>query len=124
VPSRTLTYVNAGHVPPYRVAAGGRLSRLAEGGGPALGLIDEASYEVGEVRLDPGDLVAIVTDGVTEAMSPDDSEFGDERACEALLALSRGSASDVLRGLVVAVDAWAGAAGFSDDLTALVLKAR
>jgi sigma-B regulation protein RsbU (phosphoserine phosphatase) len=123
-PSRRLAYVNAGHVPPYRVAADGRVSRLAEGGGPALGLLDEATYELGEVRLDPGDLVAIVTDGVTEAMSPDDREFGDERACEALLARSPGSASDVLLGLVDAVDAWAGAAGFSDDLTALVLKAR
>ena len=80
--ARRLTYVNAGHVPPFRVARDGTVSRLAEGG-PALGLLAEGSYEVGEVTLGPGDLVAMVTDGVTEAWSPDDQEFGDDRVGEA-----------------------------------------
>jgi sigma-B regulation protein RsbU (phosphoserine phosphatase) len=120
---RRLAYVNAGHVPPYRVARDGTVSRLAEGG-PALGLLAEASYEAGEVGLDPGDVVAMVTDGVTEAASPDDREFGDERVCQALHRSSGGSATAVLRGLVSAVNEWAGDAGFSDDLTALILKAR
>ena len=116
-----LAYVNAGHVPPYRVARDGTLRRLSEGG-PALGLLADAAYEVGEVRLEPGDLVAMVTDGVTEAMSPDDREFDDDRVSETLRRLSKGSATEVLLGLVAAVDEWAGAAGFSDDLTALILK--
>ena len=63
------------------------MSRLEEGG-PALGLLAEASYDVGEVALAPGDVVAVVTDGVTEAASPDDREFGDERVGEALRGLS------------------------------------
>jgi sigma-B regulation protein RsbU (phosphoserine phosphatase) len=120
---RRLAYVNAGHVPPYRVARDGTLRRLSEGG-PALGLLAEASYDVGEVSLEPGDLVALVTDGVTEAMSPDDREFDDDRVCEALRRLSKASASDVLQGLVAAVDEWAGGGGFSDDLTAMILKVR
>ena len=53
-------------------------------GGPALGLLDEATYEVGEVSLQPGDVVAMVTDGVTEAGSPDDREFGDDQVWEVL----------------------------------------
>ena len=77
--TRRLAYVNAGHVPPYRVARDGTVSRLLEGG-PAPGLLAEASYDVGELRLEPGELVAMVTDGVTEAMSPDEREFGDERS--------------------------------------------
>jgi sigma-B regulation protein RsbU (phosphoserine phosphatase) len=121
--SRRLAYVNAGHVPPYRVALDGTVSRLSEGG-PALGLLDEASYDVGEVDLRPGDLVAMVTDGVTEAVSPDEIEFGDDRVCEALRGMSEEGASAVLARLVGAVNEWAGARGFSDDLTALVLKAR
>jgi sigma-B regulation protein RsbU (phosphoserine phosphatase) len=123
VASHRLAYVNAGHVPPYRVARDGTVSRLREGG-PALGLLDEGSYEMGEVGLEPGDVVAVVTDGVTEAMSPDDREFGDDRVSEALHRLSGGSASAVLRGLVAAVNDWASPGGFSDDLTALILKAR
>jgi sigma-B regulation protein RsbU (phosphoserine phosphatase) len=120
---RRLAYVNAGHVPPYRVARDGTLGRLREGG-PALGLLAEASYEEGDVSLEPGDLVAVVTDGVTEAASPDGREFGDDGVCEALLLRSGGSAAAALEGLVAAVDAWAGAGGLGDDLTALVLKAR
>ena len=121
--SRLLSYVNAGHVPPYRVARDGTVSRLLEGG-PALGLLADVSYEVGEVQLQAGDVVAMVTDGVTEANSPDEREFGDDRVCEALLRLSGGSASAVLEGLVAAVNEWAGDAGLSDDLTALILKSR
>ncbi|HSB62193.1 MAG TPA: SpoIIE family protein phosphatase [Vicinamibacteria bacterium] len=121
--SRRLAYVNAGHVPPYRLAPDGTVSRLLEGG-PALGLLDGASYEAGEVSLQPGDAVAMVTDGVTEANSPDEREFGDERVCETLRALSGRTASAILEGLVAAVNEWAGAAGCSDDLTALVLRAR
>ncbi len=123
VAEHRLAYVNAGHVPPYRVARDGTVSRLVEGG-PALGLIAEGSYEVGETGLEPGDLVAMVTDGVTEAMSPDDREFGDDRVREVLQGLSGGSASAVLLGLVAAVNDWAGPGGFSDDLTALILKAQ
>jgi len=121
--SGRLAYVNAGHVPPYRIARDGTVTRLREGG-IALGLLAEASYDVGEVPLQPGDVVAMVTDGVTEAMSPDEREFGDERVCVAVRARSRGSASAVLEGLVAAVSDWAGAAGLGDDLTALILKAR
>jgi len=119
--SRRLAYVNAGHVPPYRVTRDGTASRLTDGG-PALGLLDEATYEVGEVSLQPGDVVAMVTDGVTEASSPDEHEFGDDRVWEVLR--SGGSASAVLAGLLSAVNSWAGPAGCRDDLTALVLEAR
>jgi sigma-B regulation protein RsbU (phosphoserine phosphatase) len=119
--TRRLAYVNAGHVPPYRVARGGAVSRLA-GGGPALGLLGDASYEAGEVDLEPGDVVAVVTDGVTEATAAGDREFGDDGVSEALLRPPAGGAAAVLGALVAAVDAWVGAAGCHDDLTALVLR--
>jgi sigma-B regulation protein RsbU (phosphoserine phosphatase) len=118
--SRRLAYVNAGHVPPYRVMRDGTVSRLAEGG-PALGLLAEASYEAGETRLEPGDVIAVVTDGVTEAGAADEREFGDERVGEALRRPSGGAAAEVLEALVAAVDEWVGAAGCHDDLTALIL---
>jgi sigma-B regulation protein RsbU (phosphoserine phosphatase) len=121
--SRRLSYVNAGHVPPYRMARDGSVSRLREGG-PALGLLGDAAYEVGVVDLQPGDVVALVTDGVTEAGSLDEREFGDGRVCELLRARSGESASLVLEGLLTAVTTWEGSAGCSDDLTAVVLKAR
>jgi sigma-B regulation protein RsbU (phosphoserine phosphatase) len=121
--SRRLAYVNAGHIPPYHVARDGKVSRL-EKGGPALGILGGESFEVGQLELEPGDTLAMVTDGVTEANSPDEREFGDEGVCAALRTLSAGSASAILEGLIQSVTAWAGAARWNDDLTALILKAR
>ncbi|MCG6922033.1 MAG: SpoIIE family protein phosphatase [Acidobacteria bacterium] len=120
--SRRLSYVNAGHIPPYLVRAGGELDRLRTGG-PVLGLLEDAVFEEGKVVLGEGDLLATVTDGVTEALSPDDEEFGDARACASLCA-SDDNASSALRQLVEAVEAWTGRPGFGDDLTALIVRAR
>jgi sigma-B regulation protein RsbU (phosphoserine phosphatase) len=116
-----LRYVNAGHVPPYHLTGGG--VRRLEAGGPAVGLLESVDYEEGVVDLVPGDVVAMVTDGVTEALSVDDREFGDAGAIGTLQRVRGESAPDILDALVRDAVAWAGAAGCSDDLTALVLKA-
>jgi sigma-B regulation protein RsbU (phosphoserine phosphatase) len=115
-------YVNAGHVPPYVCRPGGETERLTAGG-PALGLLDEAAYEEGEAILGPGDLLAMVTDGATEAASPEDVEFGDERLGATLRAGAGEPAAAVLRRIVGAAREWAGPKGCADDLTALVLRA-
>jgi serine phosphatase RsbU (regulator of sigma subunit) len=65
----------------------------------------------------------MVTDGATEALSADEVEFGDERVGDALRAAAGDDAPGVLAHLLESVQAWAGAGGCSDDLTALVLKA-
>ena len=121
---RTLTYVNAGHVPPFLLRkASGACERLQRGG-PVIGLLDEIELEAGEVRLEPGDLMAVVTDGVTEAVSPAGEEFADARVRRRARARPRpASASDALRAVVSAVDDWTGAAGCTDDLTVLTLRA-
>jgi sigma-B regulation protein RsbU (phosphoserine phosphatase) len=120
---RRLTYVNAGHVPPYLRRADGREERLTVGG-PVLGLVDDVVLEEGEAALGPGDLLAAVTDGVTEALSPAGEEFGDERVRRVLADTAGRGAAATLAALVAAVDAWAGTAGCTDDLTALILGAR
>jgi phosphoserine phosphatase RsbU/P len=120
--TRRLEYVNAGHVPPCRIAADGSITTLAEGG-PALGLMDRATYGSGRVTLDRGDIVAVVTDGVTEARSPDDQEFGDDRLYEVLRSLSGRPARVILEGLSAAVEEWTASAAASDDRTALIVKA-
>jgi sigma-B regulation protein RsbU (phosphoserine phosphatase) len=119
---RQLRYVNAGHVPPYLRRRDGTVERLTEGG-PALGLLDNVAYEEGVAVLATGDLLAVVTDGATEALSPDDVEFGDDRLTGTLHESGGESAAAALRRLVEAARSWAGPAGCSDDLTALVLRA-
>lgn len=63
---RRLTYVNAGH-PPGAVIRGGDAIPLSAGG-PPLALLRDASYECGVLEIREGDLVALVTDGVTEPL--------------------------------------------------------
>jgi phosphoserine phosphatase RsbU/P len=119
---RSLAYVNAGHVPPYVVRADGREERLTAGG-PVLGLLEDVALEGGEAAFSPGDLLAVVTDGVTEALSPGGDEFGDERVRRTLRGQAAQGAAATLASLVAGVDSWAGPAGCTDDLTALILRA-
>jgi phosphoserine phosphatase RsbU/P len=117
-----LVYVNAGHVPPYLVRSDGSRMRLTEGG-TVLGLLEEAVFPEGEVVLGAGDLLAVVTDGATEARSPADEEFGDTRLFEVLEGSPGRGAAETLRALEAGVAAWTGEAGCSDDLTAVIVKA-
>jgi sigma-B regulation protein RsbU (phosphoserine phosphatase) len=119
---RRMTYVNAGHVPPFWMRRDGPARRL-NAGGPVLGLLEEVRYEAGEIVLSPGDVVTIVTDGATEAFSPDERELGDERLVQALSVAAGESAERHLAVLFDAVSAWTAERGCSDDLTALVLRA-
>jgi serine phosphatase RsbU (regulator of sigma subunit) len=58
-------YVNAGHPPPFHLAADGTVTHL-EAGGPVLGPLSEASYERGFVIMKPGDMLVFYTDGIVE----------------------------------------------------------
>ena len=118
----TLEYVNAGHVPPYLLRGDGRHERLRVGG-PVIGLLEDVAPEAGSVRFAAGDLLAVVTDGVTEALDPRGDEFADARVIPALAAVPGAGAAAALAALVAAVDAWTGAAGCTDDLTVMTLRA-
>jgi sigma-B regulation protein RsbU (phosphoserine phosphatase) len=120
--ARRMVFVNAGHVPPCVLSASGEEVRLTCGG-PVVGLLEDVSWEIGWLDLTPGDLIAMVSDGVTEACSPDDREFGERRLFESLRRSRDGGAEDALGAIVDAVHAWTGPAGCGDDLTAVILKA-
>lgn len=117
-----LAYVNAGHNPPYLLRDGE--SQRLMGGGMPLGLFGEASYELQKVRLAAGDLVLCYTDGVTEAMNPDDEEFGEERLLAVAATQLRSSAAEVVEAVRVAVEEHTRGAPQHDDLTLLALSLR
>ena len=120
--ARTLSYVNAGHIPPFVLSSDGGRARLGEGG-PVLGVIEGAVYEEGRIELKPGDLVAIVTDGVTEAEDSEGRQFGEPRVFDEAGPALRLSADEALQVIRRAVETWAAPVGCSDDLTMLMLKA-
>ena len=117
-----LAYVNAGHNPPYLLREGEQ-HRLM-GGGMPLGLFAEARYELQKLRLKSGDLLLCYTDGVTEAMNPEDEEFGEARLLEIATAHVGRPAIDVVTAVRNAVEAHTRGAPQHDDLTLLALSLR
>ncbi|MCH7729270.1 MAG: SpoIIE family protein phosphatase [Planctomycetes bacterium] len=75
---------NAGHMSPVIRKADGSIEQFDndEMVGPPIGVVDDYPYEVETRTLDPGDIVVIVTDGVDEAMNPQDEFYGVERTIE------------------------------------------
>ena len=120
--ARTFEYVNAGHNPPTLVRANGDIELLDEGG-LLLGVIKDAEYVRGSTPLEKGDVLALFTDGVTEAMSPEEEEYGEERL-EALLKKTRKrSAQEILDVIREDIrDFTCNAPVLSDDLTMLIIK--
>lgn len=119
--TRTLWYVNAGHLPPAIVR--GEETIELKVGGSVLGLLPGTTFEQGEVTLQPGDVIAIYSDGVSEAQSVTDDEFGPEGVVACVRALRAKEASEILRLLEQSLFEFAAGRAFSDDRTAVILKA-
>jgi sigma-B regulation protein RsbU (phosphoserine phosphatase) len=81
--SRRLLYANCGHNPPVVLRSGGSVERLSPTA-PVLGLFEEWECHSCELRLERGDLLAIFSDGITEAFDGAGEEFGDDRFIDAL----------------------------------------
>jgi phosphoserine phosphatase RsbU/P len=116
-----LNYVNAGQNPPLIRRSNGRFEKLA-GTGIALGLFDHSTYEAAETTLDPGDMIVLYSDGITEAEDPAGQPL-EESGLELVVERCAGSsASTVTTEVLAAVQTHANRTRFADDLTILVLK--
>ncbi len=121
----TLEYVNAGHDPPLAVGAGGELARL-DSGGLVLGVLPDARYQAGRVDLEPGSLLLLYTDGVTETTSPIGEEFGVARLERFLADQARPPRPlhRTLRALLARLRHHRAGAARADDITLLGARRR
>lgn len=119
--SGEVAWANAGHNPPAIVRAGGGVEWV-EGGGPVLGILPLAAYRQECARLGPGDLIALYSDGVTEAANPAGEEFGEERLASVLTVHRTRSAAAVVQAVTAAVTAWCAGAPAADDITVVVAR--
>jgi sigma-B regulation protein RsbU (phosphoserine phosphatase) len=115
-----IKYANAGHNPPIVARASGVIDRLTPTG-LVLGVAPDWSYTSGVVPFSRGDRLICFTDGITEAVSPDDEEFGEERLL-AVIAETRGSAEALVQAITRAVAAWTHHEP-QDDATLIVISA-
>jgi serine phosphatase RsbU (regulator of sigma subunit) len=119
--TRQLTYARAGHVPPFLRRASGQVERLGAAGGLPLGLSETAVYRSAAVKLEPGDELLIVTDGITEAMDGSQRLFGDARVAE-LMTECRVSQTTLLHRLLADVREFEAGNPQSDDIAAIALR--
>jgi len=116
-----LRFANAGHNPPILVRSGGQAEML-EGGGPVLGILSIAPYCEMRAQLEPGDMLVLYSDGVTEATNSAYDEFDEERFIEVLKANRTLPAEEIVQAVIAAVTDFAAGAPQADDITLLVAK--
>ncbi len=130
--NRTLRYACAGHNPPLLMRHSGDAEWLTEAGKP-LGIFAESTYEPVEAALEPGDVLVLYSDGVTEAARatektadddepPGETEFFDEHRLESAVRDVRDkSATEIISHIMDAVRTFTAGAEQSDDLTIVVV---
>jgi sigma-B regulation protein RsbU (phosphoserine phosphatase) len=117
-----VTYCNAGHNPPYILKHKGDISPLPMSTDPMAGAIDGITYHEGTLKLEKGDALVMFTDGVTEAMSTANEEFGEQRLEDTLEDVAMHNCQQMVDAIKADVAAFAGEAEQSDDITVLALK--
>ncbi len=117
-----MSYCNAGHNPPLLIRKNGTVEQL-KGGGMILGIFSGAEYEDHHIKLEEGDLLALFSDGVTEACQPDlEEEFGEERLAALLAANMNLSSSQVIAKVMDTLNEWGAGQSFADDVTVVIVR--
>jgi hypothetical protein len=123
-PTRQLCYVNAGHCP--ALLAGKRDGRIEvtrlPATGTVLGLLPGSTYQQATCEVRPGDVLVLYSDGLVEAATAADEEYGESRLRDAVAAAASAGPEHVRDEILVSVGAFIGATALRDDLTLVVAK--
>ncbi|MDZ4801874.1 MAG: SpoIIE family protein phosphatase [Bryobacteraceae bacterium] len=118
----TLTYTNAGHLPPILVR-NGTAERL-EVNGMVVGAFPFAQYGESQIRLQSGDLVCFFTDGISEPENPYGEMFSEERIIDLLIRNAHLDDAAIIRSIMESVREWTGSDELQDDMTLLLVRRR
>ena len=116
-----LLYTNAGHNEGFLVRRNGEVDELTSTG-PPLGLLPTASFEAHQATLEPGDLLVLYTDGITEAQNPEDEEYGEERLADFCRSHRTDPLDSLARSLADDLQAFTRGIPFSDDRTLVMVR--
>jgi serine phosphatase RsbU (regulator of sigma subunit) len=121
--TRSLLYTSAGHSKGCIVGPSGSVKAFLECTGPPLGIVPDGAFPIAPaITLQPGDLALLLTDGVVEARSPDDTVFGLQRAIDIVRVYRRDTAAQIVYNLYHAVRAFSHNHPQVDDMTMVVIK--
>ncbi len=122
----SFTSTNAGHNPPLLFRSEGKIEHL-EAGGLLLGFLSDQQYNQQTVTMEPGDVLVLYTDGITEAVDPSSEKvaenlFGEERLIEVVRTKRAHSAREIQSSIIKAISEHTKKAPQSDDITLVVIK--
>ena len=118
----TLTYVNAGHDPPYLMRPNEGPEMIPMTGGIALGVLPELNYTETTIPLDEGASMFLYTDGITEAEDSAGQQFGRERLEEKLASLNGEGPQELMESVLSDLRTFSGDAKQFDDITCMALQ--
>ena len=118
-----LEFINAGHPSPFLLRRGEVAEPFTEGSFP-VGMVPGAEYAAAKLKLEPGDTLILFSDGVSEAMDPDEQMFGLSRFREALAGQSEASLVDLQKTVLDSVEDFTRGASQADDITLLLVRYR
>ena len=119
--SSEIIYSNAGHNLPFIVRGSGAVERL-ETGNLVLGAMEDVTYTEDSVKLDAGDTLLVFSDGVSDAINPDDEDFGEDTLPGIVKTNSNVSAMSLIDTIIDEVVRHAGKAPQMDDMTMVVIR--
>lgn len=121
IPTQTVQYVNAGHNYPFIVRSYGEIQQLTKGGF-CLGMLPIARYKEEEVKLFPGDIFMMYTDGVTEAMNTSQELFGEKRLYNVVKTHNTRHPSEIQIKILEELNRFSKGHETVDDITMVMLK--
>ncbi len=120
---KTLEFAGAGHPPGYIMDELGNVRVQLDSKGSPLGWFRDSEYQLSEpIPFKPGDVLILLTDGITEAMTTDKNFYGEERLLNCIRQNRHKSAKEILRGLLDSVREFVGKGKQRDDMTAIAVK--
>ena len=118
-----LDYASAGHIPACLVNSKGKMIYNLKSTGIPLGFISGEKFIRSEpIKLKSGNILALLTDGITEALAKDESEFGYDRMMEVINNHSKDTAQEITKHLTQAVCLFTGQKPQEDDITSVICK--
>jgi serine phosphatase RsbU (regulator of sigma subunit) len=119
---RTLQYANGGHNPPLLLCPRTGETQMLDTSGPIVGILPDAQFTDTVVTLEPGDILTLFTDGVTEQENENEDQFSLDRLKDLILSKEKDSAASLVSDVTEAVSTFAGTKEQEDDLTVVVAK--
>jgi sigma-B regulation protein RsbU (phosphoserine phosphatase) len=117
-----LRYVNAGHPPPFLLAARDQEPMRMAAGGTVLGILPDARYDQGEIVVQPGNLLVVFSDGITEAGNRDGEIFREQRLIETLRAAWPAPAGFLLKRLLKSMWHFCPDGEQTDDMSIIIVQ--